>query len=135
MNKLKTIFTISALTAVFILPGIALAQGSPAAAPQTQSGLMNRLESVGQQSGFETGGAASVPTIIGTVISVTLSFLGAIFLGLMIYAGYKWMTAAGNEQDIEKAKSTIKQAIIGLIVVLSSWSIWTFIFKAFILGS
>ncbi len=132
MRNIKSFSLGSAIAAISVFPGTVLAQSSSST---SQSGLMNRLNNVAGQSGFETSGATTVPVIIGTVINVALSFLGAIFLGLMIYAGYKWMTAAGSEQDIEKAKGTIKQAIIGLIVVLSSWSIWTFIFKAFILGA
>lgn len=61
--------------------------------------------------------------IIGQVINGLLAFLGVIFLILMIYGGYLWMTAAGNEQQVEKAKDIIKDAIIGLIVVLAAYAI------------
>lgn len=65
----------------------------------------------------------SLPEIIGQVISLILAFLGVIFLILMIYGGYIWMLARGNEQEIEKAKSIIRNALIGLIVVLAAYAI------------
>ncbi len=61
--------------------------------------------------------------VIGLAVNGLLAFLGVIFLILMIYGGYQWMTAAGNEQQVEKAKNIIRDAIIGLIVVLAAYGI------------
>ncbi|MDP3043665.1 MAG: hypothetical protein Q8N21_04670 [bacterium] len=61
--------------------------------------------------------------LIGQAVNGVLAFLGVIFLMLMIYGGYLWMTAAGNEQQVEKAKGVIKDAVIGLIVVLAAYGI------------
>jgi len=68
-----------------------------------------------------------LPEIIGKVISAVLAFLGVVFLILMIYGGYIWMMARGNEQEVEKAKNIIKEALIGLIVVLAAYAITYFI--------
>ncbi|MBI4812330.1 hypothetical protein HY798_02705 [Candidatus Falkowbacteria bacterium] len=46
----------------------------------------------------------------------------------MIYGGYTWMTASGNEQQVEKAKGIIKNAVIGLIVVLAAYVVTAFIY-------
>ncbi len=64
--------------------------------------------------------------VIGLVIQTVLSFLGVIFLGLMIYAGYIWMMARGNEQDVDKAKKILQNAIIGLVVVMAAYVITAF---------
>jgi cytochrome bd-type quinol oxidase subunit 2 len=64
---------------------------------------------------------------IGQVVSVLLSILGVFFLLLMIYSGYTWMTARGNEQQAEKARNTMINAIIGLVIVLGAYSITAFI--------
>lgn len=53
----------------------------------------------------------------------TTMFIGVSFLGLMIYAGFIWMLARGNTQQVEKAKNIIIYAIIGLMVVLSAYVI------------
>lgn len=67
--------------------------------------------------------------VIGLAINGVLAFLGVIFLILMIYGGYLWMTAAGNETQVEKAKGIIKDAAIGLIVVLAAYGISYLVFS------
>lgn len=66
---------------------------------------------------------------IGEIISIFLSFLGVIFLVLMLYAGFNWMTAAGDEEKITKAKSTIRASIIGLMIVISAYALSVFIIE------
>ena len=60
---------------------------------------------------------------IGQILNISTTFLGVVFLGLMIYSGYLWMLARGNEQEVEKAKNIIIYAVIGLVVVLSAYAI------------
>ncbi len=63
----------------------------------------------------------------GILIGAILSFIGIIFMILIIYGGILWMTATGNEQQVTKAKGLIFQAVIGLIIVLSAYAITAFI--------
>ena len=56
-----------------------------------------------------------------------LLVLGILALSLVLYAGFLWMTSAGNEEKIDKAKGILKNAVIGLIIIMSSWGIVTFI--------
>lgn len=60
---------------------------------------------------------------VGAIISVSTIFLGVIFLGLMIYAGFIWMAARGNEQEVAKAKTIIIYSVIGLVFVLGAYVI------------
>jgi len=68
----------------------------------------------------------------GKIIGIILSFIGVIFLGLMIYGGLMWMMAQGNEQQITKAKTLITNAIIGLIVVFAAYALTNFIAQNFL---
>jgi TRAP-type C4-dicarboxylate transport system permease small subunit len=63
----------------------------------------------------------------GQIISVVLSFVGVLFLGLMIYAGIMWMTSNGNEQTVSKSKDLIINAIIGIIIVFAAYAITSFL--------
>lgn len=65
--------------------------------------------------------------IIGRVIQIALSFLGVIALLLIMYAGFLWMSSNGDEDKITNAKKILKNAAIGLAIILSSWAITTFI--------
>ncbi len=64
---------------------------------------------------------------IGAIIRVALSFMGVIFLALMVYAGILWMTARGEEEPIKKAQKIIMASIIGLIIVVSAYSITNYL--------
>lgn len=68
-------------------------------------------------------------TIAVRVINIFLGFLGIIAVSLVIYGGFIWMTSGGNEEKITKAKSILKNALIGLVIILSAWGIVYFIFK------
>ncbi len=68
--------------------------------------------------------------IVVRVINIGLSLLGMIFLGLVIYAGFLWMTAGGDTTKVEKAQNYLKNAVIGLIIILSSWAITRFILNS-----
>ena len=115
------------MIAILVLPYFVFVQTSEA-----EEGMLNRLNTVAQTGGYVTGEGSSLPYVVGLIIQVVLGLLGAIFVILMVYAGYTWMTAAGNEPKIDKAKDMIQTAIIGLVITLSSWAIWTFIFNNFI---
>lgn len=67
--------------------------------------------------------STKLPDLIGKLISYILAFVGVFFLLLMIYGGYIWMIARGNEQEVEKAKNTIIAAIIGLVIILLAYAI------------
>lgn len=83
------------------------------------------LQAVGQAAGI--AGSSDLMTIIGRIIYVALSFVGIILLGLLIYAGYLWMTSGGDATKIDQAKAYIRNAIIGLVIIVSSFAITSFI--------
>lgn len=81
----------------------------------------------GKKAGFDTSQRTIDPTI-ANLISVALSFLGVIFIILMVYGGYIWMTAAGNGDQVTKARNLIVAAIIGLLIVVAAYAFTYFIF-------
>jgi len=83
---------------------------------------------LGMEYGAQIGLSDQDPRItIARVIQVALGFLGIIAVGLIMYAGWMWMVSEGNEEKITKAKNILKNAIIGLIIILSSFAIASFI--------
>lgn len=61
------------------------------------------------------------------IIRALLTFMGVGTIALMIYAGARWMTAAGNDQAVADAKKTLRNAVIGLILITMSYSITIFV--------
>lgn len=93
------------------------------------------------QQGFGNGGEISKTfgetsdpkdprEIIGNVIKIVLGLIGIIFVCLLVYAGFTWMTANGEEEKVSKAKETISRAIIGLIIILSAYGVTLFVMRA-----
>lgn len=73
----------------------------------------------------------NVESVASTVIKAVLSVTGLIFLVLMVYAGMLWMTARGDEGQVDKAMEIIKAAIIGLAVTISAYAITVFVTSRF----
>ena len=69
----------------------------------------------------------SLPNIIGTGINAALTLVGLVFLILMVYAGYLWMTARGEEEVIKKSQKIIISTIIGLVILMSAYAITKFV--------
>ena len=102
----------------------------------THSGLKSQTDAFKIGAGFkDITPENSVGGIVASIISAFLGMLGIIFVSLMVMAGYKWMTANGNEEQIEQAKSGIRRAIYGLIITVSAYAITYFVFNALPGGS
>ena len=67
---------------------------------------------------------------IAKIIRIVIGFLGIVAVGLIMYAGWVWMTSEGNEEKIEQAKKILKNAVIGLIIILSAFAIVSFIINS-----
>jgi len=75
------------------------------------------------QSAFGNDTPDDIRYTIVRFINIALLFLRVIFLVLLMIAGFKYMTAAGNEEQVKGALKSITQAVIGLVIVLSAWGI------------
>ncbi|MFA6486097.1 MAG: pilin [Candidatus Magasanikbacteria bacterium] len=83
---------------------------------------------VGKKSGYDTAvDKYTLSRTVGKIIQAAMALIGMIFLVLTIYAGFLWLTAGGNDENVTKAKDILKQAVIGLIIVLSAYSITVFV--------
>ncbi|MBU2575721.1 pilin, partial [Patescibacteria group bacterium] len=65
--------------------------------------------------------------VVADVVNIVLGFLGIISVIIILFAGFKWMTAAGNEEQVSEAKKMLVQAVIGLGVVFLAWAIASFV--------
>ncbi len=76
-------------------------------------------------------GSTDPRLIIAQLIRVALSFLGIVFLVMILLAGFTYLTAGGNDERAASAKHTLFNAIIGIIIILSANSIVMYVVKAF----
>ena len=120
-NKIKHLFILLCLIVILILPYFVFAQTAP----------LEKLKTVGEFSDYaeidDSVNGNNLAANAGKIVQAFLSLLGIIFLVLMLYSGYSWMTAAGDQGKVERAQSTIKRAIIGIIITIGSYAITQFI--------
>ncbi len=76
--------------------------------------------------GFGTGDPIEV---VIDFINIVLGFLALIVFVIILLAGFNWMTSAGDPGKIKQSQARIKAAIIGLIVIIFSWAIASFVFN------
>ncbi|MDD4271235.1 MAG: pilin [Patescibacteria group bacterium] len=97
---------------------------------------LGKLQDVSMtEGGYQDASGDKLFTIINTVISGALSILGVVFLILMVYAGYNWMMARGEEEKVTKAKETITRAIVGIIIVVAAYAISIFVMDKLAAGT
>lgn len=127
VKKIKSWLNIVFLTMILVIPGLVFATSTQTIKDEGSSA--ERLDKAASTFGPYTATAneTTLATTLGLVINVILSILGVIFIVIIILAGYQWMTAQGNEQNVTKATDSMSRAVIGLIVVISAYAIWTFI--------
>lgn len=108
-----------------VYPVVALTLISGFAMPARAVNLTSGIQDVGDAAQIST--TTSLEQTIGQIINVILGFLGIIFLVLVIYAGFLWMTAGGNSDKVDKAKQIMTQAVIGLVILLAAYAITQFV--------
>ena len=115
----KNLFTALFMGLVFF--ALFLFTISPALAQEDLLGV-----EYGKYSGLEP---TDIRYSIANIIRLSLGFLGVGALILMLYAGFMWMTSAGNEDKVRQAKKILWGAIIGLAIILSAFAITTFVIR------
>jgi hypothetical protein len=103
-----------------------LAQGTG----PTGSDPLDTLINTGEPAYAGATGAyvqTSIPLTVAKVANTVISLMGVIFLALTVYAGFLYMTSQGDEKAIDKAKKILTGAVIGLGLMLASYSITKFV--------
>lgn len=113
MKISRNIAFAAALLAVALLPTVALAQTTSFS-----------IEDIGGTLGL---GTADLKDTVVNVIQWVLGILALIAVVMIIYGGFIWLTAAGDDSKIDKAKKIISAAVVGLIVVILAWAIVIFV--------
>lgn len=71
-----------------------------------------------------------LPTLIGNFIAVLLSVLGIVFVVLIVYSGFNYLTAMGDDDKVKTAKKNLTNAVIGLVIIIAAYAIASFVIDA-----
>lgn len=119
MTKLKKIFLATLFGFSILIP-----VGSQAVDIKSQLGAAAKTG-----AGYEEPLSNDPRVVLTNGIKIFLSFLGTLFLVMTLYAGFTIMTAAGEEEKVEKGKKTLVRSAIGIAVVMSAYSITLLAYK------
>lgn len=70
---------------------------------------------------------AELNNTIGGLIKVALGLLGILMVVIMLMGGFQWMVASENDENKKNAMKAIVQGIIGLVIIVSAYSISNFL--------
>mgnify|MGYP007094937435 CR=1 FL=1 len=101
----------------------------PAMAGTMRGDIKGKLDDLAIEMGQDPTAAIALEDSIGQIIKLALGFVGVVVVIIMIYAGFLWMTAGGNEDQVKKAKAWMTNAVIGLVIVLAAYAISDFAIK------
>ncbi|MCC7523000.1 hypothetical protein IT407_04370 [Candidatus Uhrbacteria bacterium] len=105
-----------------MLPLAAMAQRPSPFGSGGEAGKL--LNDTGRQAGV---GDADLTVIVGNIINIVLGFLGIVLLFYLLLAGWTWMSAGGDSKKVDEAKTMIRNAIIGLVIIVASYAIANFV--------
>ena len=106
----------------YALGGLAaMALAAPAAFAQTE--FFGGADFPGE-SGL---GDSDLPSTLARLIKSAMSFLGIVAVVIVLIGGFMWMTAAGNDDRVKKAKQILGAGVIGLIIIMAAYAIASFV--------
>jgi hypothetical protein len=124
---LATILLLSASYAVNAQDTSLVPTDPPKSATERSRGNLGTIGNITGLGTIQEKGDVGIYDKIALIANIALSFVGIIASAYLIYAGFRWITARGNEEQITEAKGTIKSSIIGLVVVFISYVVVNFV--------
>lgn len=131
LRRFKIYFVFTTLLSLFLVPHASLAQDTtsdtelPLPKRPNAENMKSLLGETIEPTGFST--SSTVEGVVANVIQTALGLVGIMFFILMVYGGFTWITARGDETRITKAKNIIIMAVIGLAVILLAYFVSNFI--------
>jgi len=119
MIKIKKLLTILTTLGAVAIPSITLA-------------AVNGWGTVNKPAGIEN---TDLGGIIVNITNWVLGFVAILAVLFLIWGGLQYLTAQGNEEQVEKAKNTITYALLGLVVAGIAYAAVVVVVNVFIKGT
>jgi len=121
MKRLQTALTAGyGIAFVYLLLPIATHAQNPLGA------VTDGLKTTAKTAGFAQG-ARPIEAVIGSLVNSVLALIGVIFMIVLLYGGYLYLTAAGDEGKVKRAKNLIGNAVIGVIITATAYTLSFFL--------
>lgn len=123
-KHLISFFIVALMLALPVL-GLTAIHSASAQAQDIINGAQSNLTNTGL---IQLGGEGTdLPATVGRIVGILLGLLGVVFVILVIFAGFNWMMAQGDETKIAKARKTIIQGVVAIIIIFAAYAITSFV--------
>lgn len=95
---------------VYVLPGVVLSLV-----------LVNGALAAGLENPLKGGGVNSLSQFVSSALKVMVMVALPIITLFMVYSGFLFVFARGNQESLAKAKTNFVYVIIGSILILGAW--------------
>ncbi len=130
-QKAKMALIAGSTLAMVAAPGLVGADEGLPEIDDDQGGDAIDAQGLGLYYGNRIGlGTRSLQDTIASIIRVALSLLGIVAVVIILMGGFKWMTAGGNSDEVDKARQLILNGVIGLAIILSAFAISKFVIES-----
>ena len=119
-NRKKIYISIFILILALIVININIAQAAS---------VLKLMEETGKAALYEVSDDKKLQPyyLVGNIVKTFLSLLGIFFMGLAVYGGFLWMSARGDSEQVQKARDILRDAIIGLVIIIAAYAIAYFV--------
>ncbi|MFH0857298.1 MAG: hypothetical protein V1848_00950 [Candidatus Magasanikbacteria bacterium] len=93
-----------------------------------------QTSAIAGEQGANFGEARDPRTIAATIINLALGATGVALIAYIVYGGYLILFSQGKEDMITKGRKSITSSVIGLLILLTSYSIVLFVTKVLLTG-
>ena len=89
--------------------------------------VMTGLDQANSSAGLPGLASGDLSTAIGNVVSGVMGLVGSIMFVYLLYGGFRWMVAGGDAKGVSEAQSIIKNAVIGIAIIIFSYTLASFV--------
>lgn len=125
-QTIKKIFSAAVLTLVLSMVAVPAVVGAQSGAGSDEAAQLFEVEDA---KGIGLG-ERNLKDTINQIIRVLLGFLGIVAVIIILYAGFLWMTAMGDDEKVSKAKKLIYAGIAGIVIILAAYAIAEFVIRS-----
>lgn len=120
-NKILNLFISGIFIVILFFPILTFGATST---PDPGNDIIKTLRIFGANMGLPN---TDPRAIVAQLIRTAMGFLGIIAVIMILISGAKLMISGGEKEKVRQAKSTFFNALIGLFIILSAYSIVAFV--------
>ncbi len=73
------------------------------------------------------GQCDDIKSVLDSIVTILMSIAASLFFFMFLYGGIQYVSGAGVPASTQTAKTTMANAIIGLVVVIGAWAVIAFV--------